>query len=162
MGTKRQSASCWLLRWHRHRNLGDIKQKTSWGVLVLGRRPVGRGCRNPVVGRINNNIRLIEITAAEERPRDIRQHGWWHVPVPGKPCAGQRLFISGRRKVNARTRRGGLVRNRNPIGAAGRRRSSTAHRLANRSTAAAAALSRARCQWWAILISEELEPTVTC
>lgn len=33
-------------------------------------------------------------------------------PVPGKPYAGQRLFISGRRKVNARTRRGGERRGR--------------------------------------------------
>ena len=110
MDNKRQSA-VWAVR-----NLGFIKQR-------IGRK--GAQCvLCPAVtvicpSVVYNNIRLIGISAAEERPRDIRQHGWWHVPVPGKPCAGQRLFISGRRKVNARTRRGGerpaLRRNRNPI-----------------------------------------------
>jgi len=110
MDNKRQSA-VWAVR-----NLGFIKQR-------IGRK--GAQCvLYPAVtvicpSVVYNNIRLIGISAAEERPRDIRQHGWWHVPVPGKPCAGQRLFISGRRKVNARTRRGGerpaLRRNRNPI-----------------------------------------------
>ena len=126
------------------RNPRVVKTKDVLKGAAFARRP---SCySNPPIGRIQQ----YSIDWNQCRGRAPSRHSTtWLVtrPVPGKPCAGQRLFISGRRKVNARTRRGGervgRDRNRNPIGPA------AAPRLGGRTPTIdpPIALSRDRCRW---------------
>jgi len=64
---------------------------------------VGLGYRNPSFGRIQQ----YSIDWNHRRGRAPSRHSATRLVTRSVPGAGQRLFISGRRKVNARTRRGG-------------------------------------------------------